>query len=1289
DTELISTVPFGATTGKIRVTNGDGTGESSSDFVVIPPPVVWSFSPSIGPPGTEVTVFGSDFSAASGVLFNGTSASSFTVSSDSELLAVVPLGATSGPITVENLAGGSTSGSDFTVTAPPSTMSFQPIGDSYVRSNRASKNYGSKGDLEIEDDATQRQGYLKFDVSGLGGSVQSATLRLVVINAGDDGGGIYTVSNDYSTGGSWTEAGLTWENAPGISGLPLSSTGVVDVGDTVDFDVTGAISGNGVYSFGIKNASKSRMEYSSKEGSHIPELIIEVLTTPVPVIASFVPTSGIVGDSVTISGQNFGGVTAVTFNGFSAAITSNTGSELVVLVPSGATTGRIEVTNADGVGESGSDFTVIQPPVLSNFSPTSGAVGTEVTITGSNLSAVSLLKFNGLASATLDVDSASQLRATVPSGASSGLIELSNAAGSASSASPFTIAQIPVVSSFSPMSGIAGTVVTISGSNFTGTTAVAFGDQSATFVFESDSELTATVPAGATTSRIKITNGDGTGESGSDFVVILAPTISSFSPSSGFPGTEVTILGSHFTDASGVQFNGSAASSFTVDSDTQVRATVAAGASSGKISIENVAGVTESASDFDVTAAPSTLSLAPVHDSYVRSDRAGNNYGGKGDLEIEDDAAQRRGYLKFEVSGLGGSVQSATLRLVVINAGDDGGGIYSVSNDYATGGPWTEGGLTWDNAPAISGTPLSSTGAVSVDDTVEFDLTGVISGNGVYSFGIMNASKSRMEYSSKEGSHIPELIIEVLTSPVPVISSFSPTSGIVGDGVTINGQNFGGTTLVTFNGESASIISNTASELKVTVPSGASTGKIAVKNADGTGQSAGDFTVIVPPMLSGFSPSSGPVGTEVTLSGSNLSHVSEVAFGSTVATDFTIDSDTELRVTVPAGAEDSKISVSSLAGSAEASGQFNVTLPPAAQISSFSPLSGPVGTEVTVSGQNMVGITSVEFGAVAASTFEVDSATQLRATVPSGATTDRIRVTNGGGTGESATDFEVTAPPSILTFTPIADNRVKSSSPDKNYGSKDELRVQLKGGKQNNGYLKFEVTGIGVSVQSAKLRLNVVSASDDGGGIYSVSNNYAGSATPWEESGLTWNNAPGIAGIPLSTLGEVSKGVVVEFDVTSAISGDGVYSFAITNSSDDAVKYSTKEGNVTPELVIETSSSISKRSPLWQDPAEEYSETELVSMPEEISLSPAYPNPFNQRTVIEYGLPELREVQLSVHNVRGQEVRLLVDGEVEGGFQRVIWNGRDNRGNVVGSGVYFVRLIAGRRVFTQVLTLQK
>ncbi len=121
-----------------------------------------------------------------------------------------------------------------------------------------------------------------------------------------------------------------------------------------------------------------------------------------------------------------------------------------------------------------------------------------------------------------------------------------------------------------------------------------------------------------------------------------------------------------------------------------------------------------------------------------------------------------------------------------------------------------------------------------------------------------------------------------------------------------------------------------------------------------------------------------------------------------------------------------------------------------------------------------------------------------------------------------------------------------------------------------HSYLKFNVGGLSGPVRSAKLRLYVTDDSPDGGAIYSVSNNYAGTSTPWTESGLTWNNAPALSGTPLSKAGTVKVNTWVEFDVTSAIGGNGTYSFGMSSASTDSVIYASKEvAGRQPALVIE------------------------------------------------------------------------------------------------------------------------
>ncbi len=87
-----------------------------------------------------------------------------------------------------------------------------------------------------------------------------------------------------------------------------------------------------------------------------------------------------------------------------------------------------------------------------------------------------------------------------------------------------------------------------------------------------------------------------------------------------------------------------------------------------------------------------------------------------------------------------------------------------------------------------------------------------------------------------------------------------------------------------------------------------------------------------------------------------------------------------------------------------------------------------------------------------------------------------------------------------------------------------------------------------------------------------------------------------------------------------------------------------------------------------------------VVVPNDFSLLQNFPNPFNPQTRISYALPEGVNVRVSIHNILGQTVRTLVDSYQEPGFKNVIWDGTDEAGRQVSSGLYFYRLEAGEFV---------
>ena len=96
-----------------------------------------------------------------------------------------------------------------------------------------------------------------------------------------------------------------------------------------------------------------------------------------------------------------------------------------------------------------------------------------------------------------------------------------------------------------------------------------------------------------------------------------------------------------------------------------------------------------------------------------------------------------------------------------------------------------------------------------------------------------------------------------------------------------------------------------------------------------------------------------------------------------------------------------------------------------------------------------------------------------------------------------------------------------------------------------------------------------------------------------------------------------------------------------------------------------------------------------ASIPTSYALLPVYPNPFNPRTMITYHLPEKADVSLIIYNNMGQSIQELVSGLQQAGEYKVAWNGRDDSGTFVSSGLYICHFNAGNRVFTQKVLLMR
>jgi N-acetylneuraminic acid mutarotase len=263
-------------------------------------------------------------------------------------------------------------------------------------------------------------------------------------------------------------------------------------------------------------------------------------------------------------------------------------------------------------------------PSFSGFYPSQDTVGATVVIKGADFNTIASeneVKFNGVAATVLSA-TADSLLVKVPEGASTGKITLKTWGQSFQSGTEFTVLYIPSITSFLPLADTVGALVTIKGKNFGKTIAensVFFSSSSTAYdastrlkaeiISASESQLVVKVPARAKTSSIYVSAKNGGANTGI-FCVIYPPVITSITPSLGGEGSIITFSGIDLWESQygsylvpfSIKFNGVAATQIEhpLYSTSIIKATVPAGASTGKISLTVGPYTWNSANDFTV-----------------------------------------------------------------------------------------------------------------------------------------------------------------------------------------------------------------------------------------------------------------------------------------------------------------------------------------------------------------------------------------------------------------------------------------------------------------------------------------------------------------------------------------------------------------------------------------------------------------------------------------------------------------------------------------------------------------
>jgi hypothetical protein len=599
-----------------------------------------------------------------------------------------------------------------------------------------------------------------------------------------------------------------------------------------------------------------------------------------------------------------------------------------------------------------------------------------------------------------------------------------------------------------------GALVTISGTDFTGASEVDFGSIPApSFTINSDSSITAvSPPQSAATVDVTVTNPDGTSTPTSadefTYTAAPAPSVSGLSTTSGpvIGGTDVVVIGSYFTGASDVQFDGVSASSFTVLSDSAIDAI--APASSGTVDVQVVtpSGTSSTSSSDEFTYTSVTASTITSLSATTGSSAGGDTITLTG-----------TGLLDTNSVTVGGQPASFTVlsdtSLTFVTPASSAGGY-----DVVVGVPGADSDparftFTQASAPTVTGLG-TTTGSTAGGDSVtltgtDFGGVSLVTFGGVPAGFTFNSSTS-ITATSPSAAAAGMVDVIVYTSAgdsavsssdeftysaasAPTLSSLSLTAGSTtgGDVVSLFGSDFTGATGVSFGSVAAAFTVQSDGWITATVPSVAAAGSVSVTVTSAGGTSSGiSYTSAAPsgPAVSILTQSTGTTagGDSFVIVGSGFLAATDVEFGSTPAAWYTVLTDNAIEVTTPAasaGTIDVTVTTAGGTSSLSSADHFTFAAPSAATVTAVSPSSGPGGggTVVIITGTNFSDVSTVAFGGVPAEAFYVNCATQITAVSPPEATgTVDITVTTPAGTTttSSADQFTYTSP-TTLTITTI------------------------------------------------------------------------------------------------------------------------------------------------------------------------------------------------------------------------------------------------------------------------------